>query len=123
HFRSGELSEERRIRALAALESWLVRRTILRLTAKNYNRVLASLLNAVKEELATADEAVIRELRRSDAITAVWPDDAAVRERLELHDLFGWIAQARVRMLLEACERDLRDPQKTEEIELPTGLT
>ena len=39
-FRSAELGTARRRRALAALESWLVRRAILRLTAKNYNRTL-----------------------------------------------------------------------------------
>ena len=36
-FRSAEVDHSRRRRPLAALESWLVRRAILRLTSKNYN--------------------------------------------------------------------------------------
>ena len=74
-FRSDELDLGRRQRALWALESWLVRRAILRLTAKNYNRTLTSLLQALKADVAEADEAVVRELRSSQANTAVWPSD------------------------------------------------
>jgi hypothetical protein len=122
-FRSDELGHRRRRRALAALESWLVRRAILRLTAKNYNRTLTSLLTAIKADIARADEAVVRELRSSQATTAVWPPDDEIRWRLEEGDLYGYVGQARVRMLLEACELDLRDPAKTEAIAIPAGLS
>ena len=122
-FRSTELDVERRRRALAALESWLVRRAILRLTAKNYNRTLASLLKAIKGDAAHADVAIVRELRSSLANTAVWPSDDDVRWRLEEADLYAYVGQPRVRMLLEACELELRDAAKTEAIALPTGLT
>jgi hypothetical protein len=122
-FRSDELGHRRRRRALAALESWLVRRAILRLTAKNYNRTLTSLLTAIKADIARADEAVVRELRASQATTAWWPSDSAIRTRLEEGDLYGYVGQARVRMLLEACELDLRDPAKTEPIAIPAGLS
>lgn len=122
-FRSAELDTLRRHRALAALESWLVRRAILRLTAKNYNRTLTSLLTAIKNDLAYADEAVVRELRSSQATTVVWPSDADIRARLENGDLYGYVGQPRVRMLLEACELDVRDPAKTEAIALPAGLS
>jgi hypothetical protein len=122
-FRSQELTLERRRRALAALESWLVRRGILRLTTRNYNRTLSDLVKAVKSDLAHADEAIVEELKSSDAATAVWPKDGAVRERMEQQDTYGYLTQARVRMLLEACELDVRDPAKTEAIELPSGLS
>ncbi len=122
-FRSPEVTEERRRHALWALESWLVRRTVLRMTAKNYNRILASLLSTAKDNLDVVDEAVIDELRRSDAVTARWPDDTEFRDRLENRDLYWYIAQQRVRLLLEAIERALRDPAKTESIELPAGLS
>lgn len=122
-FRTTELNQERRLRALAALESWLVRRAILRLTAKNYNRTLASLLNAIKDNAGRADEAIVRELRSSQAATALWPSDDEIRGRLEQGDLYGYVGQPRVRMLLEACELDMRDPAKTEAISLPPGLS
>jgi hypothetical protein len=100
-----------------------VRRAILRLTAKNYNRTLTSLLTAIKADIARADEAVVRELRSSQATTAWWPSDSALRTRLEEGDLYGYVGQARMRMLLEACELDLRDPAKTEPIAIPAGLS
>jgi len=122
-FRSAEVSGDRRRRALAALESWLVRRAILRLTSKNYNRTLTSLLAAIKADLPHADEALARELRSSQAVTALWPSDDAVRARLQHGDLYGYVGQARVRMLLEACELDARDPAKAEAVPLPAGLS
>lgn len=122
-FRSVQVSQVRRRRALAALESWLVRRAILRLTSKNYNRTLTSLLAAIKTDLAHADEAVVRELRSSQAATVVWPSDEDISARLQHGDLYGYVGQARVRMLLEACELDMRDPAKTEAISIPAGLS
>jgi hypothetical protein len=122
-FRSQELSDEQRLRALAALESWLVRRAIMRLTSKHYNSTVASLLKAVKDDPARADEAIVRELRSSQANTSVWPSDDEVRQRLEQEEVYGYIGQPRVRMILEACELDLRDPAKTEVIALPEGLS
>lgn len=122
-FRTSGLEPDRRRRALAALESWLVRRAILRLTGKSYNRSLANLLKAIREDTACADEAIVRELRSPQAATAVWPSDDDIRSRLQQGDLYGFIGQPRVRMLLEACERDMRDPAKTEAIALPPGLS
>jgi hypothetical protein len=122
-FRSEELTAGRRLVALAALESWLVRRAILRLTGKNYNRTLTSLIRAIRKDTARADEAVARELRSSEAATAVWPSDDDIRQRLEQGDLYNYVRQDRVRMLLEACELDMRDAAKTETIALPAGLS
>jgi hypothetical protein len=122
-FRTDDLTEERRRCALAALESWLVRRAILRLTSKNYNRTLTALLKAIKDDGANADAAIVKELRSSQAATAVWPGDDEIRKRLEDGDLYAYVGQPRVRMLLEACELDIRDPAKTEAIALPAGLS
>lgn len=122
-FRTEELAAERRSLALAALESWLVRRAILRLTSKNYNRTLASLIRAIKDEGERADEAIVRVLRASQAATAKWPSDDEVRARLEQGELYGYVGQPRVRMLLEACELDMRDSAKTEAVALPAGLS
>jgi hypothetical protein len=107
-FPSGELEPDRRRPALWALESWLVRRAILRLTAKNYNRTLTSLLKAIKEDVAQADEAVVRELRSSQASTAVWPSDDQVSQRLENGEIHGYVGQPRVRIAVaESGERPI----------------
>jgi hypothetical protein len=122
-FRTPEVSDEQRRVALAALESWLVRRMMLRLTTKNYNRTLASLLKALREDPSRADEIIVADLRASQADTARWPSDDMIRERLEEKDTYAYIRQDRVRMLLEACEMDIRDSAKTEIVGLPAGLS
>jgi hypothetical protein len=122
-FRTPDVGDEQRRTALAALESWLVRRMVLRVTTKNYNRTLASLLKALREEPARADEIIVAELRSSQADTARWPSDDAIRERLEGKDTYSYIRQDRVRMLLEACELDIRNSTKTEVVGLPKGLS
>lgn len=121
--RSPEITAERRRTALDAIESWLVRRAILRLQSRDYNRMVGRLIAAMKKDLEHADELVVAELRASQATTVMWPSDAAVRSRLVGEDVYGYIGQARVRMLLEACERDFRDPAKTEELALPGDLS
>lgn len=122
-FRSEEITTERRRRALAVLESWLVRRAILRYTSKNYNGVLASLLGRVKADLSAADDVIFEELRSADAATTLWPGDEEVRERLEHKEVYNYISRDKLRMLLEAVERDVRDPSKTEPIHVPAGLS
>ncbi len=121
--RSPEITDQRRRTALSAVESWLARRAILRLQSRDYNRMVGRLITAIKKDLEHADEVVVRELRASQATTVMWPSDAAVRGRLVGEDVYGYIGQARVRMLLEACERDLRDSAKTEAIALPADLS
>jgi hypothetical protein len=122
-YRSTEVTSERRLRALQALESWLVRRAILKLQTRAYNRQLARLLELSKRHLDRPDEVVIAELLSSDSNIAVWPSDDAVSARLLDGDLYGYLTQARVRMLLEACEMDIRDQAMTEQVALPGNLT
>ena len=121
-FRSREVTAERRRRALAAIESWLVRRAVLRYTGKNYNRSLTALLKDIKENLADADVAVVNELASSQAETALWPSDDAVLARLEMGEVYGYIGLSRLRMLLEACELDVRDGRTESKLVAP-GLT
>ncbi|MBO4238588.1 DUF262 domain-containing protein [Pseudonocardia alni] len=119
----GVLTAERRELALSALESWLVRRSILRLTSQSYNRILAAVLAAAKSDPASPDLAVIDALRSNTARTSRWPDDEELRGRLESAPLYGYLGTPRLRMLLEACELDLRSSDRTEDIALPPGLS
>lgn len=122
-YRSPEVTSSQRRTALDAIESWLVRRAILRLQARDYNRMAGRLITTIKKDLERADEVVVDELRTSQARTTEWPSDEAVRFRLLGGDLYYYVSQSRVRMLLEACERDIRDPTKTEKVPLPADLS
>jgi hypothetical protein len=123
-YRSDKVSEERRQRGLQALESWLVRRMLCGLTGSGYNRLTADLLKLLHEDLNHGDEVIVRFLRSSDAGSAIWPTDDAVIRGLTERDLYGWIAQRRIVMVLAAVEMDLRQSNKVEDIyTLPTNLT
>jgi hypothetical protein len=117
------IDRDRLVAGLRALESWLVRRMTMRLTAQNYNRVMLEVLNA----MSAADDPVagmIDHLRSydDDTPTGWWPTDERFRSHLLELPLYGSITQARVRLLLMAAEARLHTP-KTEKVPLPAKLT
>ncbi|WP_196249409.1 DUF262 domain-containing protein [Rhodococcoides fascians] len=116
------IDRQQLVAALRALESWLVRRMVLKLTTKPYNKVMVELL----QKMALAPnpaEAMISQLQSyaSDSQTW-WPDDATFRTHLLTQPIYGSMAQIRVRMLLEAIEARMRTT-KTESITLQQKLT
>jgi hypothetical protein len=124
-FRSLDVSDESRSRALAAVESWLVRRMLTGLTTKNYNKVGADLLAVARMDLRRADELIIGELASSDVVTQVWPRDSEMVRVLVTRHLYGWVAQRRIVMVLSAVELERRrSSNKTEAVfVLPPNLT
>lgn len=122
-FRAPEVTSEVRRNALAAVESWLVRRALLRYQSRAYNRLMPRLLRAAKHDVAHADALVIDELRSWTANSDLWPGDDEVRDQLLYNPLYDYVGQSRIRIALEACERSLRDSPKTEPIELPSDLS
>ena len=105
--------------ASGALESWLVRRMTLRLTAQNYNRVMLEVLTAMSNA-GDPVSGLVEHLRSyaEDTPTGWWPTDERFRAHLLEQPLYGSITQARVRMLLEAAEARLHTP-KTEKFPPP----
>src|SRR5579875_173055 len=118
------LTTERRDRALMALESYLVRRMLLGLTTKSYNRLFVDMLDPVRGRPDEADQLLLNQLAASGASSAVWPDDAMLREHLSSRPLYGWIARARIEYVLWELELVLRSGGKTEPIvEKPRKLS
>jgi hypothetical protein len=119
------IARVRLLLALAALESWLVRRMVMADTAKNYNNVVVSLLG----RMGTADKPVddpvgsfIDYLRDGDDKTRWWPSDETMRERLTDKALYGSLTRERERFLLEVIEARLRT-SKTEAVTFDEKLT
>jgi hypothetical protein len=119
---SAALTPARRRRTLELLESWLIRRMLCRVTAKNYNRYFLELLRAVEADIARADEIVRDELSKATAETNRWPEDAELSEILISRSLYQSIPGTRIVMVLAAVEGTLRT-SKSEMLELPQGLT
>ncbi|MGH3503296.1 MAG: DUF262 domain-containing protein [Nocardioidaceae bacterium] len=107
-FRSREVSKDRRRRALRILESWLARRALTRLTSKNYNRLVPTLVKRMKADLEHADEALFRALVGADAAASRWPDDAEFTEFLRTREVYGLVSRPRLVMALSAVEETMR---------------
>ncbi len=107
---------------LGALESWVVRRTALRMTMKNVNKLMVELL-AVLDETAV-DQAGVRIasfLAEQTADSRVWPQDDDVIAQLPTTRLYSYIRRSRLRVILEQIERGLRTSLH-DNPQLPAGL-
>jgi hypothetical protein len=102
--------------ALRSLESWLVRRTVTRMTTKAYNRLMSELLQLLdRSGPASAGDAMRDFLATADADTERWPTDAEVTRALVEEPLYTQLKRARLRMILEALEDSMRSPRSEEE--------
>lgn len=96
-------------KALDAIESWMVRRMLVRATAKGYNQFIAELIGHLRnwDKDAVGDE-ITAFLAKQTADSRYWPDDTELEH--ELTDLMAYrrLRRGRLRMLLESIEDHLR---------------
>ncbi|MEV2194640.1 DUF262 domain-containing protein [Streptomyces phaeochromogenes] len=114
------LPPERRMRALRAIDSYLVRRSILNLSNRDYNHVFRELVATASHQPEHADEAVIKALSSMQGHHRQWPTDAEFRTALEQSPIYSRLYRHRVRILLEALEDELRTDH-TEQLTVPVG--
>ena len=90
---------------ISALESWLVRRTLVREKSAGQNRFVIDLLGQMahgsREDVGTR---TVNFLADQTADTAYWPDDETVRNSLADMQIYRRISRGRLRMILEAIE-------------------
>lgn len=107
---------------LGALESWAIRRTLLRYTMKDVNKMMVTILKHLDsvpiEETGTA---VRNFLANQTTETRLWPTDTEMATTLPSTRVYGTIRQSRVRVILQAVELQLRT-EKHEPVSLPEGL-
>lgn len=117
------LSDDQQSRAFGELESYMIRRMIVGLTAKNYNKLAGELVKAIDADPENADEALIKELLGSQAETSRWPSDDELREHLRVQPLYGWMGRQKIITLLGSIELARQAQPKTEGLEgLPKKL-
>jgi hypothetical protein len=103
------ISEEDRQRCLAALESFLVRRMVCRLTTKDYNRLFLELLSRLNNAgPGEAKSTFVGYLSDQTAESRRWPSDRDVQHALLDLPLYRLLTRGRLRMVLEAVEDSLR---------------
>ena len=92
-------------RVVSIVESWLVRRQLLRLSIGDMGRVVADIVSAHERtppsELADSIEAY---LSRLNVTSTYWPGDGEIRKSLRTERVFRRFKKRRTRMLLEAIE-------------------
>jgi hypothetical protein len=99
------IPETELIKALDVIESWMVRRMLVRATTKNYNQVVAELVALVRKSNRAASGAIIeRYLAGQSSGSRYWPDDAEIREELATLLAYRRLGRGRLRMVLEALE-------------------
>jgi hypothetical protein len=93
------------LKTLNVVESWMVRRMLVRATTKNYNQVVSELVALLRNsERSAAGDAVEQYLAGQSSGSRYWPDDNELRE--ELYSLLAYrrLGRGRLRMVLEAIE-------------------
>lgn len=89
-------------------ESYLVRRSVCNLTAKNYNNVFLAMLNSLKQQRKQGQPmtraAVQSLLLQSQADTARWPDNDEFQHAWMEYPVYQFM-RGRVRVLLEGLDR------------------
>jgi hypothetical protein len=99
------LEPSRLNRALTALESFLVRRMLCRMTTKNYNELFLELLSRFTSPgPEVADDVLVGFLADQSADARVWPDDHSFESALLDLPLYRLLTRGRLRMVLEALE-------------------
>lgn len=91
------------------VESWVVRRQLLRLTGADLGRVVADLIRLYtttpQEDLASR---IRNHLANLNVSSTYWPSDEEVRSSLRSDPVFRLFKRARLRMVLEAIENQYR---------------
>jgi len=92
-------------KAYAVLESWLVRRTLVRATTKSYTQIASELVRFLHKEGRTrAGDDLEAFFARQKGASRYWPDDDEVRSELAGLQMYRRIRRPRLRMVLEAIE-------------------
>lgn len=108
--------------ALGAVESWAIRRTLLRMTMKDVNKLIVAILKELsKAELNTIGQTVVEYLTQQKADARSWPTDGDLRQQLHSIRVYGNIKQPRIRVVLSAIELRRRT-ERHEDVSLPTKL-
>lgn len=108
--------------ALSSLESWVVRRTLLRRSTKDVSKLMVALLKEVDAAgVSEAGGVVTTFLAGQSSDSREWPTNQQMLAELPGVKLYGNVRQSRLRVILSAVESKLRD-RRHEDVSLPGQL-
>ena len=109
---SFKLPSEKLERCLHIIESYLVRRMVCGMSAKDYNNLFLLLLQILEKE--NADETIRTFLEKQTADDRIWPSDSMLDNAFLHESLYRLRSRGRLRFVLVGMENWLREG-KTEE--------
>lgn len=109
-------------RVFVDLESFLVRRAVCGLTAKNYNKLFLDLTNELVKSSDFSSAAIRTFLRGQESDISRWPDDKEFGEAWVSVLFYKRVKKSTTRMVLEALEAALFDP-KSEKVRYAEKLS
>ncbi len=99
------IPDDQLIKALRVVESWLVRRMLVRATTKSYTQVFAELITQIRKSgRQSAGDIIEDQLANHPGTGWYWPDNQEVRAELRSLPVYRRLSRARLRMVLEAVE-------------------
>ena len=97
------------IKALECVESWMVRRMLVRATTKSYTQVVAEIITQLRKgNRSSAGSSVEAYFVGQTSASRYWPDNHEVQDELKTLQAYRRLGRGRLRMVLEAIEDYLR---------------
>lgn len=117
-----EVPDHQRDRAVAAFESWLVRRTLFGRVTTGVNDVVREIIVALNRHHAERDvgDIVIECLKGQEREITTWTSDEDLHESLVSRPTYWRLSRTRVAFLLSELERFMR--QDSDDLGLPANL-
>jgi hypothetical protein len=104
-----EVEKEQLHKALEVVESWMVRRMLVRASTKSYTQIIAEMIrHLMNGNRSVAGDALEAFLAAGSTAARYWPGDDEVRRELESLAAYKRLGRGRLRMVLEAIEDHLR---------------
>ena len=99
------IPEDQVNKGLNVIESWMVRRMLVRATTKAYNKLVAEIIAELqKSNRGRAGDLIQDFLARQDSDSGYWPDDDDLRKEVCRLLAYRRLGRGRLRMILEAIE-------------------
>lgn len=99
------IPDEQVAKALRVVESWLVRRMLVRAASKSYPQAVAELIAYIRKTgREAAGDAMESYLTEHSGANMYWPDDDELRVQLRSFEAYRRLSRARLRMILEGVE-------------------
>ena len=99
-----EIPQDQLEKAVSVIESWMVRRLLVRATNKAYNKLVVEMVRIVNKDRVNAGTKLEKFFADQRSNSSYWPDDAEVKNHLSSRQIYRNLYRSRIRMILESVE-------------------